>query len=206
MDNYQRALLSARERFLKWDWDQIIARCHLRFDADYLYLDFLGDPWRVERTSGRAQKTEAAPVDGSFSQSLSIYDYLCRIDPLPDLSGRFCPVNALPHTAQSSPNTRNLHQPYADAFQHHLPALQSALAEIGIAPFPKGDAACMFPVFRGFNAVFQFWEGDAEFPPSVGFLWDESTLGFIKYETTYYVMDCFLNKLQARIAEIEKNC
>lgn len=205
MDNYQRALLSARELFLKWDVERIIDRCHLRFDAEYLYLDFLGDPWRVERASGRAQQIEAAPVDGNFCQSLAIYDYLCRIDPLPEPSGRFCAVNALPHTAQSSPNARNLHQPYADAFQPHLPALRAALKQLGIAPFPTGDAACMFPVFRGFNAIFQFWEGDGEFPPYLGFLWDERTLGFIKYETAYYVMDCFLNKLAARIAEIEKN-
>lgn len=205
MDNYQRALIYAQGLFLKWNQESIIARCRLRSDADYLYLNFLGDPWRIHRASGLAQCIAAAPVDGNFTQSLSIYDYICRSGPLPALSGRLCPANALPHVAQSNPSTTDFHQAHADFLQDHIPALKQALHEIGAAPFFKGDAACYFPVFDGFNAVFQFWEGDEEFPPSVRFLWDENTQGFLKYETLYYVMGCFLDKLRTRIAQIEKN-
>ena len=205
MDNYERALEYARGLFLKWDQQQMITLCQLRHDENYLYLNFLGDPWRVERASGVAQCIAAEPVNASFSQGLSIYDYLCRTEPLPPLSGRFCPVNALPHVAQSNPSTTDFHQRHADFLQDHIPALQRALEQLGIAPFPQGDAACLFPVFDGFNAVFQFWEGDDEFPPSVRFLWDYHAQGYLKYETLYYVMGCFLGKLRSTIAEIEKN-
>ena len=205
MDNYERALEYARGLFMKLDQAQMIAHCRLRHDEDYLYLNVLGDPWRVERASGIAQCVAAEPVSASFSQGLSIYDYLCRTEPLPRLSGRFCPVNALPHVAQSNPSTTDFHQPHANFLQEHIPALQKALNRLGIAPFPQGDIACLFPVFDGFNAVFQFWEGDEEFPPSVRFLWDYHAQDFLKYETLYYVMGCFLEKLRAVIAEIEKN-
>lgn len=206
MDNYQLALEYARGLFLEWNQEAIITRCRLRRDEAYLYLNFLGDPWRIERSSGCAQRMQGSEIaNANFSQALSIYDYLCRREPLPALSGRLCPVNALPHVAQSNPDTASLHQKHADFFQLHLPALKQALAEIGCAPFDKGDAACLFPVFDGFNAVFQFWEGDEEFPPSVRFLWDENSQGYLKYETLYYVMGCFLEKLKLRIAEIEKN-
>ena len=60
-------------------------------------------------------------------------------------------------------------------------------------------------MFDGFDAVFQFWEGDEEFPPSVRFLWDENTPDYLKFETTFYVMGCFLELLERRIAESEKN-
>lgn len=205
MDNYYRALLYARELFLKWDQQQIISRCRLRHDEAYLYINFLNQPWRIEKASGIVEDISSQPREANFSQALSIYDYICRQEPLPRPSGRFCHVNSLPHVAQSSPNTGDFHQKYADALQNHIPALEQAIAEIGIAPFPQGDVACLFPVFDGFNAVFQFWEGDDEFPPSVRFLWDENSQGFLKYETLYYVMGCFLEKLRARIAEIEKN-
>ena len=205
MDNYYRALLYARGLFLDWNQDQIIARGRLRHDDNYIYLNFLGDPWRIERASGIVQTAEDAPVEGNFSQALSIYDYLCRKEPMPALSGTFCPANALPHVAQSNPSTSDFHQRHADYLQEHLPALKDALAQIGAAPFPKGDAACLFPVFDGFNAVFQFWEGDEDFPPSIHFLWDRSTPGFLKYETLYYIMGCFLDKLKDCIGEIEKN-
>lgn len=207
MDNYARALEYARGLFLKWDQQKIIARCKLRHDDHYLYLNFLGEPWRIERASGTAQRiTNETTVNANFSEGLSIYDYLCGDEPFPALSGRFCPVNSLPHVAQSSsPSTGDYHQRFANDLQEHIPALKKAVARLGIAPFPKGDIACLFPVFDGFNVVFQFWEGDEDFPPSVCFLWDENTLGYLKYETTYYVMGCFLEKLQASIAEIEKN-
>ena len=206
MDNYARALEYARSLFLKWDQQKLITRCKLRHDENYLYLNFLGEPWRIERASGTAQRISSeATIDAGFSEGLSIYDYLCREDPLPPLSGRFCPVNSLPHVAQSNPSTSDYHQKYADYLQNHIPALKTALSHIGIAPFPKGDVACLFPVFDGFNAAFQFWEGDEDFPPSVRFLWDENTQGYLKYETTYYVMGCFLEKLKERITEIEKN-
>lgn len=206
MDNYARALEYARGLFMKWDQQKLIVRCRLRHDGEYLYLNFLGDPWRIERASGKAQcMAGGKAIDANFSQGLSIYDYLCGEEPFPALSGRFCPVNSLPHVAQSSPSTGDYHQPHADYLQQHIPALKKAISQIGMAPFPKGDVACLFPVFDGFNAVFQFWEGDEDFPPSVLFLWDENSQGFLKYETLYYVMGCFLKKLKDRIVEIEKN-
>jgi len=206
MDNYELAREYARELFLKQDQEQIIIRSRLRSDTDYLYLNFLGDPWRIERSSGTAQRiTEKTPVNADFSEALSIYDYLCRKEPSPELSGRFCPVNSLPHVAQTSPSAGDFHQRYADSLQEHIPALEIAIAQIAIAPFPKGDIACLFPVFDGFNAVFQFWEGDEDFPPSVRFLWDANSQAFLKFETLYYVMGCFLQKLKRCIDEIEKN-
>jgi len=206
VDNYARALEYARGLFMKWDQQKLIARCRLRHDENYLYLNFLGEPWRVERASGTAQRIVGdTAVNANFSEGLSIYDYLCGEEPFPALSGRFCPVNSLPHVAQSSPSAGDFHQSHADFLQDHIPALEKAIDEIGIAPFPKGDISCLFPVFDGFNAVFQFWEGDEDFPPSVRFLWDENSQGYLKFETIYYVMGCFLEKLKKRILEIEKN-
>ena len=205
MDNYYRALLYARELFLNWDQERIIARASLRSDAQYIYLSFLGEPWRIERESGIVESicTEAREAD--FSEALSIYDYLCREEPLAPLSGRYCPANSLPHLAQSNPSPGDFHQRHADFLQEHIPALRQALCRIGLAPFSKGDAACVFPVFDGFNAIFQFWEGDEDFPPSVRFLWDENTRDRLKYETLYYIMGVFLQNLRSCIAEIEKN-
>ena len=149
---------------------------------------------------------DGPPSGANFSQTLSIYDYICRENPPYQPSGRLVHVNSLRNAAKSSPNDTAYHQKRADYYQNHLPALEQAVGEIGAAPFPQGDVACMFSVFDGFNAVFQFWEGDEEFPPSVRFLWDENTPDCLKYETTYYVMGCFLDRLDTIIADIERNC
>ena len=206
MDNYEKALIYARELFLKWDQEKIIARYRLRADENYIYIAFLGLPYRIERSSGVVECTADAPREADFSESLSIYDYLCRETPIPGLSGRLLHVNSLRNAAKSSPSDTSFHQKWADKYQQNMPALEKAIGQMGIAPFPQGDVACMFSVFDGFTAVFQFWEGDEDFPPSVRFLWDENTPDYLKYETTYYVMGCFVDRLDRRIADIERNC
>jgi len=207
MDNYRRALIYARELFLQWDQAKIIARCGLRADDEYIHIAFLGRPYRIRRSDGRVDCIDDGVREADFSEALTIYDYICRSEPMPGLSGRLLPVNGLRHAARSSsPNDSSFHQKSADYLQQHQAALAIALQKIGLAPFPQGDAACMFALFDGFTAVFQFWAGDEEFPPSVRFLWDENTPDYLKYETVYYAMGCFLARLEEIIADIERNC
>ena len=203
MGNYDRMLEFGRRLFLQWDQDAMIHRCALRADENYLYLRDLGQPHRVSRATGAVENCALGRA-AEPTQALTIYDYLCRAEPLPVMCGRRCAANALRHVAQSSPDTVALHRRWAERFQARLPALREALRQMEFAPFPQGDAACVFPVFDGFTAVFQFWEGDEEFPPSVRFLWDENTPDYLKYETLYYVMGDFLARLDAHIREIGK--
>ena len=206
MDNYQKALVYARELFLGWDQEKIIARSRLQSDEKYIYISFLGLPYRIERSTGLAECTADGSRQAGFSETMSIYDYICRDNPPFVPTGRLSPVNGLRNAARSSPDDTAYHRKWALRFQEHMPALRQAVVEMALAPFPRGDVACMFPVFDGFAAVFQFWAGDEEFPPSVRFLWDENTPDCLKYETTYYVMGCFLNLLDQKIAAIERNC
>ena len=202
-DNYEIAKDQARKLFLRWDQPRMIKRCALAADGEYLYLPFLGQPFRIDRATGAAENL-AEGREANFEEVLSIYDYLCRELPPPGMTGSRKPVHALRYAGQTSPGASSFHQRYADRFQARKDALKAALARIG-SPFPIGDIACVFPVFDGFDAVFQFWEGDEEFPPSVRFLWDENTPDYLKFETTFYVMGCFLELLERRIAESEKN-
>lgn len=204
MNNYARALEQARALFLQWDQEGMLRRCALRADADFLYLNFLGQPMRICRATGGVEHCPSGRPAG-FEASLAAYDYLCRSAPLPRMQGQLCPATALRHAAQSSPSEVRLYQRQADSLQARQPLLRRALNRLGYAPFPRGDVACTFPVFDGLDAVFQFWEGDEEFPPSVRFLWCENALDFLKFETLYYVMNCFFQLLARGMEEIEKN-
>lgn len=202
MSNYDQMIAFGRKLFLEWNQEEMIDRFHLRADDTWIYINFLGEPQRIHRESGRVEN-ENTGQDAGFAATLSIFDCICRDNPLPGMCQRRCPVNSLRNAARSSPNTTGLHQPAADFFQEHIPALRMAIS--AYAPFPHGDAACIVPVFDWMDLVFQFWEGDEEFPPSVRFLWDENTPWYLRYESCYYVMGAFLDRIEARIAEIEKN-
>lgn len=206
MSNYDQMLAMGQELFLDWDQGEMIRRYRLESDEKYLYLRFLGRRHRIDRKTAAVENLDLQRPAG-FNASLSIFDYLCRDNVLPGMSGRWRAVNALKHTGQSNPSASNFHQRHADRMQAHIPALREALRSLALAPFPQGDAACVFEVFPGFYAVFQFWEGDEEFPPSVRFLWDDNALSYLRFETLFYVMGEFLELLWTKIAEIErKSC
>ena len=202
-NNYEIAKENARKLFLNWDQERIIERCALEWDEEYLYLRFLGQPFRIRRATGEAENLSLGRP-ANFEEALSIYDYLCRRDPLPGMAGAWCAINSLKHVAQSNPSPATFLQKRALHCQEHMPAVKRALAELG-SPFPRGDIAYVVPIFDGFDMLFQFWEGDDEFPPSIHFLWDENAPDYLFYETLYYVMGCFRDLVDRRIAELEKN-
>ncbi len=199
-NNYEIAKDQARKLFLNWDQARMIERCGLASDGEYLYLPFLGQPFRVSRATGAAENLECGR-EANFEEALTLYDYLCRELPPPGMAGQWKPLHALRYAGQSSPGSSSFYQKYADRFQEKQGALRQVLSQIG-KPFPVGDIACQFPVFEGFDAVFQFWEGDEEFPPSVRFLWDDNTPDYLKFETTFYAMGSFLELLERKIAEL----
>ena len=59
----------------------------------------------------------------------------------------------------------------------------------------KGDVSYAIPVFRDFWILFQFWDGDDEFPASIKYLFDENALQFMHYETLWYVMGTLADRL-----------
>ena len=204
MSNYDQMLALGQRLFLNWDQQEMLRRYHLESDEGYLYLRYLGQRHRIDRNTAVVENLDARKT-ADCAASLSIFDYLCRDNVLPGMSGHWRAVNALKHAGQSSPNAAELHKRHAIRMQDHIPALKQALQELALAPFPQGDAACTFEVFPGFYAVFQFWEGDEEFPPSVRFLWDDNALSYLRFETLFYVMGGFLERIWTKIAEIEKN-
>ena len=204
MGNFGQMLSFGQKLFLEWNQEELIARHRLQADESYLYVNYLGQPHRILRSTGEVENLSTG-LDAGPSASLAIFDYLCRDNWLPGMCGKRCPVNSLRNAGCSSPDTTALHQKHADFFQQHMPALAQAVRDSDYTPFPHGDIACVFPVFDCLDVAFQFWEGDEEFPPSVRFLWDENTPFYLRYETTYYVMGDFISIVCKRISEIEKN-
>ena len=205
MNNYDRMEAQARELFLKWDQDMLVRRNRLDADWEYLYVNYLGLRHRIARATGVAEAcADTGWRPAGFNASLAIFDYICRDNFRPGLSGRYCPVHALAHTGQTSPSAVDFHQRYADCFQANLPLLEEALEPFACAPFQTGDVACVLRVFDDMPVIFQFWEGDEEFPPSVRFLWDENTLSYLFFETTYYIMGDFLQRVRQNIENLSR--
>ncbi len=151
------------------------------------------------------------------SPVLTIYDMLCHFqDFAPDathhgsqprkqpscLCGQYCSVASLA-VSGASPSVDTFSQEYADEFCGHTDQLEQALKKLGAKSEPaiaRADITCTIPLFDWLDLMFQFWDGDDEFDAKIMFMWDKNILGFLHFETLYYVMIDVLAKLRANRA------
>ena len=196
MTNFEKMCAETVPLFLSYDQAEMIRRCSLRADGDSLYPVYLGEELRLDRKTGDLFRADGSEADPGLT--LIVFDYLCHdTEPRP-LSGRLCPASALPGLGVSRPKDGDFYSRYSEQFDSHIAELAQTLTDMGGKPFPTGDAAAEFQLFPGFPLVFQFWEGDEEFPSSVRFLWDERTGDYLHFETLFYIMGDFLRRLTER--------
>ena len=199
-DNYAITTARAAQLFLGYDSAAMAEKFDLPLDEEFLYITFVAAPYRVSRKTGLVERLDgenSAPA--GFNESLTIYDVLCDSKPGCRLSGRYCRVNSLPGVAQTAGLGNDLFDSYAGRFDRDPAALARACEALGGAPLSGADVGYTLPLFPFLPVQLRFWRSDEEFPPSLQLLWDEHTLQFMRYETTYYAAGHLFDRLCGEI-------
>ena len=184
--NYDIQADTARELFTKWDQVHMISRFDLEHDNDFLYIDFFSDKHKINRRTGEVVLAGSGkPAD--FHAVMSIYDVLCYSKEGAAICGEWRALKNLSPHSNFGASGRSLYQREAEKLSGRLDKLRQVCEILGGRPETKADAGYRFDAFIFMPIIFQFWEGDEEFPPSVNFLFDENTLDFIRFETAWYV-------------------
>lgn len=201
ISNYDLQVDIARNIFVKYDQKILIRKFHLTADSEWIYLKYLGMPFRIWRKSGRIE--ECLAEDGwkecrSFNTVMTIYDLLCysKGEEMPVLSGNWCTTGSVFDI--DGQNSKSFTKKYAELFQNHVENLKKACQSMGgivELPFARADVTCRIPVISFFEVVLQFWEGDEEFSPKILLLWDKNFQKFLHYETTFYLQNDLLERL-----------
>ena len=92
-----------------------------------------------------------------------------------------------------------MQRPAADFFSGKVDAVKKACVSIGGILKPalaSADITAEIPAFSFFPVLLQFWESDEEFPPQIKILWDDQTMRYLNFETTYYLQGDLLKRLQ----------
>ena len=200
--NYDVQVQRAKDAFLQWDSRRIAEKFSLRRDGQWLYLSYLGRMHRISCENGDVEEQAAGQWrPGSFGAHMAIFDALCR-ETAGTLSGKWATVNNLEGLHHPGVGEETMYGDIARAFSGKQQRLCEIGARWGAEPFPVGDAAFILPTFPFLPMVFQFWEGDDEFPPQIRLLWDSNALSFVRYETIWYIAGDLLEELR-RVLDTE---
>ncbi len=191
MDNYVLSRDRAQQYFLQFDQQALVRQWGLACDAQFLYVTFLGRPYRICRDTGRVLR---AAEEAGFSEVLSIFDLLCHRG-TKVLSGSWAPVNSLRGMERHAGVGVDFHKELAAVFDADPAAFRAACEALGGQPVDLGDIGYRFEVFGDFSVILKFYRADEDFPASVTLLWDANTLEFIFYETTFYIAGFLLRRI-----------
>lgn len=195
INNYDRMLLAARQRFLEYDSQALGQKPGVTDLGSELITDFLGQRTVIRKEDGQIL------LDGriaGFGEGLSVLDWLCDRKPDATASLEFCPIGSLPGVYVGGGNLSMDMPRLAMAIDRKPEKFQTACLEIGGLPEKLGDLGFQLKIFPDLPMCLKFYFGDEEFPPQLTLLWDRNMLRFVRYETVYYIAGC----LQARLLQL----
>lgn len=192
------------KKFLEYDQKQMISKFGLKNSENYLYMNFVGRECRIGRNTGKVEyysEEENAWLHGDYNVSMTIFDVLCYSKPDCGLSGKFVSLNALKGLVVASAPGPDMFAKNAVYFTNKCRQLQEACEKLGGIPEKVGDVSYKIPLFDFMDVILQFWDGDEEFAPVLRVLWDENTLDYMHYETTFYAA----SHIFERLAQLSEN-
>ena len=196
MNNYEKQALQAKKLFLTYDQQELIQRCRLRYDRAYFYIRFLGETCRIDRKTGDMERlVKDSWIDGNgFNQVMTVLDWLCDSRADRYITGKW--VNALSLGHHFHTNLQEKDDPDAKLFDRDPAGFQRGCEALGGEKVPGGDIAYAVELVDGLKICVQLWRADAEFEPKLCFLWDENTLRYLRYETTWYAAGLLLQRIK----------
>lgn len=198
-DNYKIQVAQAKQQFLTYDQQELIKRCSLNFDEQYLYIRLLSEKYRICRITGDMERLlNGQWVDGnSFGEVMTVLDWLCDSRADRYITGRW--INIVNHGPYFHRNLQEGADPNAVLFDQNPAAFAKACEALGGQCVPEADISYTIELLDGLRILVQLWHGDEEFPPKLCFLWDENTTRYIRYETTWYALGLLLERLRQKM-------
>lgn len=196
-NNYLIQVSKAKKRFLTYNQQELISRCHIRADSSYFYFWFLSQEHRMERSTGNLERLHGGQwVDAnSFAEILTVLDWLCDSREDRFLAGRWVNIVNQSHAFHRSLQ-EDTDDPDAVLFDKNPADFSAACEALQGEKMPGADLGYAIELVDGLKIMVQLWHGDEEFGPRLRFLWDENTLQYIRYETTWYALGLLIRRIK----------
>lgn len=196
-NNYLIQAQQAKQRFLTYDQERLIAKFSLDFDEEYIYVNLLCRPYRIGRKTGDMEYRDgAAWHDGnSHAEVMTLLDLLCDSREDRWISGQW--QNMQSFGLQFHQNLlEEKKDPMAEAIDAAPDRFLAACAALHAEKIPGGDLGRAVELFDGLKIGMLFWHGDDEFLPRLRYLWDANAKMYIRYETMYFAVGLLEKRLR----------
>ena len=193
MNNYEKMQEAARLRFLEYEFEKLCTHPAIVAEERGLTFHFLGQECYVNRETGVIfiQGRKA-----NFTESLTVYDWLCDRKPDAVAANEFCAINSLPGVLVSGGTLGLNGNAVAPLIAKNLAGFMEICNSMGGRQVPGADLAVVLYPLPDLPMLLKFYEADEEFPASVSLLWDRNILRFLRYETVYYLAGCLLERFR----------
>ena len=194
--NYRIQAQQAKARFLTYNPEALAAKLRAKRDQDYLYVNLLCQPYRLNLATGDPEKRvgEVWVDGGSYEEIMTLLDLVCDSREDRYLTGRWKNMESFGHMFH-----RNLleeqRNPTAERFDRDPETLARACRALGGSPIPGCDVGYAVELFDGLEIGLQFWRGDEEFFPRLRYLWDENANQYLRYETMFFAVTLLLRRI-----------
>lgn len=216
-----------RFAFSGYDPRRIADILHLRFDPEYLYLNYFGSSYRLCLKTGVLEKqipVSSQKETGSragvgivfsqkgvletpsniwtdrlyFNETMALYHLLKYTKDHPGLSGIWVPNMELDGASIRSRQADPLLAPFSLHFTGKTEFLRSRCLNLGGIPLAvKGDAAFLFYAVPQIPLRLIFWDADEEFPAQTQVLVDSRITDYLHYESVGCVISDLLERLES---------
>lgn len=198
VSNYDKTRNSMEKKFLEYDQNHMIDKFSLKYSEKYLFINFLSMEYRIDRTEGKVEyfsEMEKSWLHADYNVSMTIFDVLCYSKPDCKPAGNFVSLNALKGLMVASAPGADMFAKEAALFADKCLQLKTACEKLGGITEKVGDVSYRIPLFDFMDVILQFWDADEEFEAVLRVLWDENTLDYMHYETTFYATSHLVERL-----------
>ena len=195
-DNYQLQAAQAKLHFLTYDQKGLIRKLRVDADEQYIYVNFLCQPHRLDRATGDIQRCSGGVwhAADSHEEVMTLLDLVCDSRENRQLSGKWKSMTNF--GLQFHQNLlEEKRDKWAERFDRDPGRLHKACAALNGRCIPGADIGYAIELFDGLEIGLQFWHGDEEFAPRLRYLWDENALQYLRYETMYFAVGLLLSRL-----------
>ena len=159
--------------------------------------------YRLNKATGDIEKTydEVNYIGAKYNEVMTILDLLSYSKDNLQLSGNWMNVTSLKGTLQTGTvtNHNDLFFLYAKRFSSRIEDLKKACEKLDGKVVETGDVGYIINLFEFLPVMLIFYEEDCDFPAEFKILWDENTLDYMHYETTFYAVQHLFERIEELI-------